>query len=109
MCVGQGDCIVDVFDRCFIGNLVDLSFDVTAMKVSIENVRGTEGLEVRCVLERGGSNDRRKTGKFSKLDDWDFEKKQIEVESRFDYERKGDEPNWPTEDAPPNTTNGSFL
>jgi len=38
-----------------------------------------------------------------------LKKKQIEVESRFDYERKGDEPNWPTEDAPPNTTNGSFL
>ena len=30
-----------------------------------------------------------------------FEKKHTEVESQFDSERKGDEPNWPTEDAPP--------
>jgi len=51
------------------------------------------------MLERGGSNDRRKTGK---LDDWNFlKKKHTEVESQFDSERKGDEPNWPTEDASP--------
>jgi len=44
------------------------------------------------MLERGGSNDRRKTGKFSKLDDWNFFlKKHTEVESQFDCERKGDE------------------
>jgi len=49
--VGQGDCIVNIFDRCLIGDLVDSSFDVTTMKVSIENVRGTKGLKVRCVLE----------------------------------------------------------
>jgi len=47
LCAGQGDCIIDIFDRCLIGDLVDLSFDITTMKVSIENVRGTKGLKVR--------------------------------------------------------------
>ena len=35
---------IDVFDRCLIGDLVDLSFGIITTKVCIENARGTKRL-----------------------------------------------------------------
>jgi len=49
------------------------------------------------MLKQGNSNDRQKTRKFSKLDNWNFLKKKThthtEVESQFDSEQKKDKLN----------------